>query len=165
MSEQNAWNAKPEFHGDVNEYIRTRILMLAAVFNRKTSDELVEVFREILRGYPFNALQKAFSKAESTLERFPTPKMMRELCNEEMPSGLWRYDFKPGKDPNGVPCLIDPDPSCDSCREPKSLHPNRHCQIFRDRLDAKYMYRPQDCPEGRAFLAALKSFKPRTGKL
>jgi len=40
--------------------------MLAAVFNRKPA-MIGGSFREILRGYPFNALQKAFSKAESTL--------------------------------------------------------------------------------------------------
>lgn len=164
MSEQSGWNGKQEFHGDLNEYIKVRVLMLAAVFNRKASDELVEVFREILSKYPFTALQKAFSKAESTLERFPTPKQMREMCNEEMPSSAWRYDFKPSHDPKGVPCLIDPDPCCDSCREPKSVHPHRKCAFFQDRLDAKYMYRPQDCPEGRGFLAALREFKKKVRK-
>lgn len=165
MSEQNVWNERPEFQGDTLEYIKARVLMLAAVFNRKASDELVEVFREVLRGYPFSALKGAFSKAESTLERFPTPKIMRELCNEEMPSNSWRYNFRPSTDPNGIACLIDPDPSCDFCREPLSMHPNKRCAAIINLLPAKFMYRPQDCEEGREFLVKLEQFKKKTRKL
>ena len=122
------------------QIIRERVEMLAAVFSRKLSDEMLIVFQEALHGYPKETLKRAFLKAERELDRFPTPKAMRLLCNEEMPSGAWKYHFTPklGNDPEtGKPIriLIDPDPMPGRARE---------------------LYKAEDCPEGREFLAKLK---------
>jgi hypothetical protein len=142
--------------------------MLAAVFNHKVNENLIAVFQDALKGYPGGVLQSAFIKAERQLERFPTPKVMRSLCNEDMPSRAWRYDFAVGSgiDPESgreVQILIDPDPTCAVCREPQSAHPVKlatglNCQYFKPSSlgDSREMFRPQDCPEGRAFLTELK---------
>jgi len=73
--------AKPEFHGDVNEYIAPDI-DAAAVFNAKTSDDC-GVFREIFAAIHSMRYKRRSRKAESNAERFRTPKMMRELCNRK----------------------------------------------------------------------------------
>ena len=115
--------------------------MLMAVFNRKHSDELVDVFKETLRGYPMDALKQAFKKAETELERFPTPKLMRDICNGCMPSNNWKYKQIPAttKDAEtgeAVPCRIDPE-------------------------SGEKLFLPQHCPEGRAFLAKMREMRNR----
>jgi hypothetical protein len=154
-----------------DEIIDLRVKMLAAVFGRKITDDLIIVFKRVLGVFSTRVLGKAFSKAEAELERFPTPKQMAAIAGELMPSGLWRYNFEPGEAPDPdtgmlVNVLIDPDPSCDVCREPRSRHPHDKCTGMVDELYAHAMYRPQDCPEGRAFLAVLRkigeSKKPKT---
>jgi len=115
--------------------ISIRIQMLAAVFNRKTSDEMVRVYKDALQGYPMTVLGKAFTFAEQTLERFPTPKVMRSLANEAMPSEAWRYRYRKAEsnDPETgmiVPVLIDP-------------------------VNGDELFRMSDCPEGRAFQKKL----------
>lgn len=115
--------------------------MLMAVFNRKPSDELVQVFKETLGGFSYEALKDAFRKAETELDRFPTPKVMREICCGCMPSRNWRYNFAKGKAKDAetgkeVPCLIDPE-------------------------NGDKLFRPQDCPEGREF---LKKFREMAGR-
>lgn len=144
------------------EIIRDRVEILAAVFNRKINEQLILVFQDALRGYPKGALKRAFSKAETELEKFPTVKLMRTLCNGEMPSHAWQYTFTPSEDVdpefgNTVRVLIDPDPTCSICREPKSIHPLRKCECYTPSGlgDDRVMFRPQDCPEGRTFLALL----------
>jgi hypothetical protein len=148
------------------EIISDRIEMLGAVFNRKITEELKQVFEEALHGYSRGALKRAFIKAERQLERFPTPKIMRSLCNEETPAKTWRYEFEISADQNPegqeVTVLIDPDPVCYICREPKSVHPvklssDRSCPFFKSELgDDRVMYRPQDCKEGREFLLKFR---------
>lgn len=161
------------------EVIRERVEMLAAVFSKKTTAELIVVWEQSLKEYPVSALKAAFTKAERNLERFPTPKTMRALCNENMPSQAWRYDFQPAlkNDPEtGKPVrvLIDPDPTCRNCRSPRSQHPYRKltesgdlkliCETYIGEKEDRMMYRPQDCPEGREFLRVLKAFKPKAGE-
>jgi hypothetical protein len=119
------------------------------------------VFEEVLKNYPKAVIQKAFTKAESELERFPTPKIMRTICSESMPSQTWRYDFEPSVDYDAeseVRVLIDPDPTCSICREPKSIHPLKKCGRYTPSGlgDDRVMFRPQDCPEGREFLLKLR---------
>ena len=122
------------------EIIMTRVEMVGAVYSRKTSPEMITVFQEALEGYPMSVLKKAFLRAERELEKFPTPKTMRQLCNEEMPSNSWKYNYKPvpGSDPEtGAPITIyiDPDPLPGSSNE---------------------LYMAYDCPEGREFMRVLK---------
>jgi hypothetical protein len=156
MTSQRGSQRNTESLEDRESIIFSRIQMLAAVFSKKCPDELVSVFKAHLNRFPVTVLMKAFSRAETELERFPTPRILASMCGEAMPSGMWRYNFQPGHDSNGVECLIDPDPMCDSCRKPRSEHPNQACACFTDEREAKYMYRPQDCFEGRAFLYMLK---------
>jgi hypothetical protein len=122
---------------DLESYIRVRAMQLMFVFGKKQNSEMARVFSEVLIHYPESVLMKAFSRAERECERMPTPKVMRALCNEEMPSQAWQYDFKRGIDPNRIPCLIDPT----------------------GKGDKKFMYRAEDCPEGRAFLAKLREIQ------
>jgi hypothetical protein len=158
--------------GSIPELIRERVELLGAVFNRKVRPAMTVVFQEALEGYPYGTIQQAFIKAERELERFPTPKAMRTLCNESMPSQSWRYDFQPalGKDPEtGKPIrvLIDPDPNCRVCRGPRSQHPYKTltrsgatkiiCERYVGEKEDEVMYRAEDCPEGRAFTALWKS--------
>ncbi len=145
--------SEPADDRNQREIIQERIEMLAAVFSKKISAQMIVVFQDALERYPKSALKKGFTKAEIGLERFPTPKIMRELCNSEMPSRNWRYNFIPSKDSEGTLCLLDPDPDCNHCREPRSLHPVKGCPGFEGSI---YMYRPQDCPEGREFSAKFR---------
>ena len=116
------------------EVIRDRVEMLGGIFGRKVTEPLIAVFQDVLRGYPVAVLKNSFTKAESQCERMPTPKMMRAICNEEMPSQSWKYQYRPTVDRDGIKCWIDPDP------------PNKHEEL---------LYRAEDCPEGREFLAKL----------
>lgn len=116
------------------EVIRDRVEMLGGIFGRKVTEPLIAVFQDVLRGYPVSVLKNSFTKAESQCERMPTPKMMRAICNEEMPSQAWKYQYRPTVDRDGIKCWIDPDP------------PNKHEEL---------LYRAEDCPEGREFLAKL----------
>jgi hypothetical protein len=141
---------------DIESYLRTRTGMLMVAYGKKENSVFVDVCVKHLSGFPYIALKKGFDKAEISFERFPTVKKISEICGEFIPSQSWRYNFQPGKDPDGTPCLIDPDPDCDSCRKPFSEHPHSTCQVVVDKLHAKYMYKPQDCPEGLAFLALMK---------
>lgn len=141
MSEN--WNASEHFEDNrtSGEIIRDRVEMLGAVFNRKVTEQLIAVFQDTLTGYPVSALKKAFTKAEGQLERFPTPKIMKLMCNEEMPSGAWKYHYRDaeGKDPEtGRPIRIKIDPET-----------------------GEKLYRAGDCPEGRAFLEKLASIAGR----
>lgn len=144
---------------DIENYISVRTGMLAAVYNSKQNPERVDAFVRHLKAVPLEALKKAFDKAEVAFEKMPSPKKVSELCGEFMPSQSWRYNFKPGTDPQGVACLLDPDPDCDVCREPASKHPHRQCSGFTDKRDARHMYKPQDCPEGRVFLGRIAGRK------
>jgi hypothetical protein len=155
MSDSRNFDADGEFR-DVQTIIRERVEMIAAVFSRKISEQMVVVFQDALQLYPKGAVKKAFAKAEQGLERFPTPKIMRDLCNAEMPSRGWAYHFLDGKDANGVACRLDPDPNCDYCREPRSLHPRKSCAGFAGSI---YMYKPEDCEEGRAYLAKIQELQ------
>ena len=138
--------------------ISIRLQMLITVFGKRTTDESLEglkrVFCEALENFPERVILKGFGKAEQELDRFPTPRAMREICGEAMPPNTWRYHYEPGTDPEGNPCLIDPDPDCDHCNEPRSWHPSAKCPMFSGER-RKYMYRPQDCEEGREFLKQL----------
>lgn len=134
--------------------IRERIEMIAAVFSKKISEEMILVFQSALERYPNEVLKRAFGKAETELERFPTPKAMRDYCNADMPSRGWAYDFVHSRDPEGIPCLLDPDPNCEHCRDPRSFHPTKTCDNFEGSI---YMYKPEDCAEGRMYLAAVKA--------
>jgi len=145
--------------------ISLRIRMLAAVFGKKITNDMIEVYQRVLRRFPIKVLSKAFRRAESDLEKLPTPKILGVMCGEAMPSTMWRYNFTRSQAPNPegmlVDVLIDPDPSCDVCREPRSVHPSKRCPDFIDKFNAEVMYRPQDCAEGRAFLAKLKEVAGR----
>lgn len=140
---------------DIESYIGVRTGMLATVYGAKENQARCEVFIRHLKNVPLSALKKAFDKAEIAFEKMPSVKKVGELCSELMPSQTWRYNFTPGTDKQGVVCLIDPDPDCDVCREPWSKHPHEKCSQVVNKLDARHMHKPQDCPEGRAFLAKL----------
>jgi len=167
------WNESGHFEDNrtPHEVVRERIEMLGAVFNRKITEQLICVFQDILGRYPPSVLKRAFSKAELQMEKFPTPKMMAVLCGEETPSQAWKYDFRPSFDQDvdtgaEVSVLIDPDPTCRRCRSAKSEHPLKIgeiviCKEAVLRRGDEVMYRPQDCPEGRAFLAKLRQLGAR----
>ena len=125
---------------DPRGYIRERVKLLADVLGAKEpTDGRIMSFQDGLERYCESALRKAFNRAEQELERFPTPKTMKSFCNEESPSESWKYDFKPGNDNNGNKCLIDPNA---------------------EGAD-RFMYLPQNCEEGKRFLAKLKEIAGR----
>lgn len=131
--------------------ISIRVQMLAAIFSRKLSDDAIAVFQRVLLHFPEGVLKKAFTNAETSLDKMPTPKVLAQMCGEVMPSRAWRYNFQPAKGD----VLIDPDPDCDVCRKPQSEHPTNTCG-FVDERNARAMYRAEDCEEGRDFLALLR---------
>lgn len=142
-------------------FISIRIQMLISLFGKKTSDDTLEaikrVFCDVLENFPQRVITKVFTRAERECERFPTPRQLAILASEEMPGNAWRYNFTKAKrlDPENVmfiDVLIDPDPLCQTCRIAKSEHKKQSHSYQGDEV----MYRPQDCPEGRAFLAKLK---------
>lgn len=151
-----SWNDK-ESRENREQIISVRVQMLAAAMNRKCSDEMVEIFKRHLNRFPINVLNKAFTRAESEMERFPAVRQVASMCGEAMPSEGWRYNFQPGVDNNGVKCLIDPDPCCDVCRKQWSEHPTPTCKAVVSEREAQFMYRPQDCFEGRGFLHMLET--------
>lgn len=120
---------------DRESFISIRVQSLAVILGKKLPEELIAVFQKCLSVFPIHVLSSTFSKAEKSLEKFPTPRRMAELCREEMPSEDWRYQFKPGVDPHGVACMIDPDPKCP---------------------EEKYLYKWHDCEEGRIFMKLLR---------
>lgn len=142
---------------DVEIYLRTRAGMLMVAYGKKENPVLVDLFVKHLAHLPYVAIKGGFDKAEISFERFPTVKKIAEMCGEFVPSQSWRYNFKPDVDHDGIPCLIDPDPDCDFCRQPWSQHPNAKCAKVVDARDARRMYKPQDCEEGRTFLALFKT--------
>jgi hypothetical protein len=147
-------NARAGF--DVRSYIDTRVRMLFAVFNRRESDELIEVFKNRMEGFGEKTLRKVFDRCESELEKFPTVKQVLAYCYAERPSEGWKFNYAPTFDENGIPCLRDPDPTCSDCRDPRSYHPSARCKEYISRSDNRFLYLPQNCPEGREFLAAMR---------
>jgi hypothetical protein len=152
--------------------ISIRLQMLIDVFGKRVTDEGLEALRRIycdaLENFPEKVICKGFSRAEQTLERFPTPKTLAGICGEAMPPQTWRYDFRPSEDVDpefGTPVkvLIDPDPNCAQCRAPKSEHPTSACKEYKTSGlgDDRVMFKPQDCPEGRAFLKKLREIAGR----
>jgi hypothetical protein len=142
--------------------------MLCAVFGRRGSEERKRVFCDALERFPLDVISRAFSIAEQELERFPTPRVMREICQRIAPSTSWKYFSRPSedKDPETgkpVTVLIDPDPNCAVCREPKFAHPTKQCTVYHSSGlgDDRVMFSPQHCPEGREFLAELRNIANR----
>jgi hypothetical protein len=119
---------------EARRIIHDRVEMLAAVFSRKVSEELIHVYQEALAGYPAFVLRSAFVKAERELDKMPTPKTMRWICNDCMPSQNWKNDLIPSTAMDG----------------------DREVQVLLDPSDGSIRYRPQDCQEGREFLALLR---------
>lgn len=121
-SEQNLEN--------VESIISIRTQMLMAVFGKKENPDLVSVFKRHLNRYPTWILSKAFTRAETELERFPTVRWLVGACEQLKPSSVWKYSYKDSIDEHGMPCKIDPETG--------------------DKL-----YLPQNCEEGREFLKAF----------
>ena len=123
---------------DKRSLIGIRLQMLIDVFGKRVTDEGLEalkrVYGDALEKLPASTISQGFTRAEQECERFPTPKLLKDICSQFMPSSAWKYDYKPGKDANGIACLIDPT----------------------ETGPIRFMYRPQDCAEGRAFLANLR---------
>lgn len=142
---------------DIESYIRIRAGQLMAAYGKKEKPGFLDIIVKHLGHLPEVAIKGGFDRAEISFERFPSVKKIADMCGECLPPQTWRYNFKPGIDSDGTPCLIDPDPDCDFCRKPWSQHPNERCGTVVDKRHARYMYRPQDCEEGRAFLAAFKA--------
>lgn len=160
MTKQEGWSEKPGF--DVRTYIETRVLILFAIFNRRKSDELVEVFKNHLEKFSGKVLREVFDECESELEKFPAVKQVLIRCYEKRPSGAWRYNFIPTTDREGTPCLLDPDPACSDCNKLRSEHPHDKCQGWTNRTDNQFLYLPQNCPEGREFLKNLRTLAAKT---
>lgn len=151
-------NAKGGF--DTRGYIDTRVRMLFAVFNRRESDELVEVFKNRLEGFGEKTLRKIFDRCESELEKFPTVKQVLGFCYAEKPSEGWKFNYVPTFDEQGIPTLRDPDPTCSNCRDPRSYHPTKTCTDYANLNNNQFLYLPQNCEEGRAFLSAMRAVEP-----
>lgn len=156
MTSQDESNEKPDFN-NIRGYVQQRVKMLFAVFNRRESEELIQVFQNRLEGFGVTILRKVFDRCETDLEKFPTVKQVLSMCYQEKPPGAWKYNYQETRDKNGVLCRIDPDPLCRRCREPKSSHPEgRGCKDFDLEPNGELLYKAEDCPEGRAFMAELK---------
>jgi hypothetical protein len=151
--------------------IKIRLQMLCLALGKRVPDGTVSDFTvpfvRVLENFSVGTITETFSRAETDLERFPTPRALLAIAKDLAPSqNNWRYNYAPAERPDpetdaSVNILLDPDPSCSVCRDPRSLHPSSRCQTWQDSppelgTNAE-MYRPQDCPEGRAFLATLRT--------
>lgn len=114
----------------IESIISIRTQMLMAVFGKKENSDLVAVFKRHLNRYSTWILGKAFTRAETELDRFPTVRWLVGACEQLKPSSVWKYSYKESVDADGVPCKIDPESG--------------------DKL-----YLPQNCAEGRKFLKVL----------
>lgn len=129
--------------------ISVRVQMLIALFGKKVTDDGFEsmkrVYCDSLENFETDAISGGFKKAEQGCERFPTPKAMRDLCAECSSSGTWRYNYTPSK-------AIDPETQ-------------KTVDVKIDPVTKDVLYRAEDCPEGRAFLAKLREIaRPKKGK-
>jgi len=120
----------------IADLIRERVQSLCAVFHRKESEALEAVAVQHLGRFDSTTLRRAFNRLETDIEKFPSIRQMRSFCVEEMPSEAWQYNYERVvvKDPEGK--LVD------ATKDPKT---------------GEILYRPQDCTEGRIFLAALRA--------
>jgi len=123
------------------EYIGIRVQMLGQALGGKMTDEKIRVFKDALERFPTRVMSVAFTRAEQQLERFPTPKLMQTICGECMPSNSWMYDYKK--------------------RESRDPETGRTITVAIDPVTGDQLFRPQDCPEGRAF---LNKFRELAGK-
>jgi hypothetical protein len=121
----------------LRDYIRIRVQMLGSALGRKTNADLLDIFHRHLSRFTIGTLRRAFDKAEGELERFPTPHRMAEIAAGFLPSSMWKYDYRDIK-------ATDPETGAtvDAKRDPEN---------------GETLYRREDCPEGRAFLAFLKA--------
>jgi hypothetical protein len=124
--------------------ISVRLQMLCSLFGKRVAEENWDTFKRVycegLENFPADALSRGFKKAEQNCERFPSPKLMRDLCGEFI-SGAYRYNFRP----------MD-------ARDPETGAPVKAKQ---DMDTGEMLYRATDCPEGRAFLAKLAELAKR----
>lgn len=125
----------------VRDLISIRLQMLINLFGRKVNEEQLEgmkrVYADTLDRMPAYAITGGFTKAERSCDRLPTPKAMRELCGECLHGGNG-YDFRDakGEDPETGAAIT----------------------IKIDAKTGERLYKAQDCPEGREFLAKLREF-------
>jgi hypothetical protein len=148
--------------------------MLLAVFNKKLKADALEavkrVYGEVLEHFPQSIITAAFTKAEREFERWPTPKRMAEVCNELVPPHStapvlvcrlckpdgWKLIPKPM--PPAVYELIGPGnkPTGETSAVPQQQAVR--CDHFGERTfyDDEEVFRAEDCPEGREFLAKLR---------
>lgn len=122
---------------DAESYVKIRTMQLQVTFGKRENREMARVFAEVLSRYPENVLKRAYSRAERELTAFPSPKVMRQLCNEEMPPETWRYNYVKTADNTGTPCLIDP-------------------------ATKEKLYLPQHCEEGREYLKVFAAIAKRS---
>ena len=155
---------------DPAELIKERLTKLGAVFNRKIKNEAVAVYQEALHGYPFHVLEQAFTQAFNTLERFPTPRTLRMLANEHMSARMntpvlvcdlcspdgWKLVEKDM--PPAVYHLIGPNnkPTGETRIVPYKMAVRCDHLGQQTYFDDEEVFRAEDCPEGREFLAKLR---------
>jgi hypothetical protein len=97
---------------------------------------LVGVWQERLGMFANWILEKSFRSIEGSDEKFPTVSRCLKVCRENKPyESEFSYDdknrFTFTKDKDDIPCILDIENKC-------------------------LLYRAEDCPEGREFLAKLK---------
>ena len=130
---------------DKRSLIGIRLQMLVDLFGKRVADDSMDALRRVycdtLEGFPSYAISKGFSKAEQSCEKFPTPKTMREFIAGEVIADTSRYTFRTAK-----------------ATDPITGEP---IEVMLDPETGQRLYRPQDCPEGRWFLAKLKEIARR----
>jgi hypothetical protein len=114
--------------------------MLMGLFGKKITDDQLDtmkrVYFEALENMSTEAITGGFKRAEQTLDRFPTPRAMRDLCADCETGGLERYDY-------GDSRAIDPGTG-------------QEVAVKIDPITREILYKAEDCPEGREFLATLR---------
>jgi hypothetical protein len=114
------------------EVIDRGLSSLAAALNqRPPSEDTVDVWTDLFAGENPQLVAKCFRRLAEEVERFPPPRRMRSLLAEYKPSGNAALTHTEGSDKNGKPCWFWSD------------------------APTVPTYRPTDCEEGRALLAAL----------
>ena len=162
---------------ETHSLINTRIDMLLSLFNKRLKPDALgatkRVYCEVLEHFPPGIISAAFTKAEREFERWPTPKRMAGVCNEMMPP----HSTAPVLvcrlcKPDGWKLIVTGEAVHDLIGSQNKLtgetrtvqqHQAVRCDHFGERTfyGNEEVFKADDCPEGREFLAMFKQIAGR----
>jgi len=85
--------------------IKIRLQMLCLALGKRVPDGTVSDFTvpfvRVLENFSVGTITETFSRAETDLERFPTPRALLAIAKDLAPSqNTWRYNYAPAERPD-----------------------------------------------------------------